>query len=227
MLVSDSHRFVFVHVRKAAGTSLRRVLQPLALPPQRSRWKRLLTRAGILRHYHHRVFRPHAALCEAQRSMPAALYADYFKFGFVRNPWERLVSEYEYIRNLPAHPRYRRVVGMAFADFVRYQARRPDAHQHLMLSGLDDALAADFVGHVEHLQPDFDRVCQRLGLPSTPLERLNRSPSAGLDVYFDDDVVAAVADHWRQDCEWFGYQLPQADLAGLLAARDRWGTGRF
>jgi hypothetical protein len=59
----------------------------------------------------------------------------------VRNPWDRIVSEYKY-RGYPVK-----------IDFKTY------LFKHLPL---------DFVGRYESLQADFDKVCARLGIPPTP-----------------------------------------------------------
>ncbi len=208
MLISDRHRFIFVHVRKAAGTSLRQRLAPYALAPPRGRLNHLLSRAGLIRDYRRHEFRAHAPLLEAKRRMPVDRFASYFKFGFVRNPWERLVSEYEFIRAHPEHHRHRRVLALPdFAAFVRFQIPRPDAYQIHQLADERGALGADFVGRFERLQDDFDQVCARLGLRVPPLEHLN--PSAGGDyrTYYDDETAALVAERWRREVELFGYRF--------------------
>ena len=41
MLISDSHQFIFVHNRKAAGTSIRNRLAPFSLPPPQGMWNKL------------------------------------------------------------------------------------------------------------------------------------------------------------------------------------------
>ena len=208
MLISDSHGFVFVHVRKAAGTSLRRRLSPYALRPPEGRLNHLLSRAGLIRHYRRHLFRAHAPLLEAQRRMPPEAFSAYFKFGFVRNPWERLVSEYEYICAHSEHPRHRKIAAMAsFDQFVDFQIPRPDAHQIDMLCDEHGRLRADFVGRFENLQEDFKRVCRRLGLAVEPLEHLNRTTDGDYRGYYADATAERVAKHWQREIDAFGYRF--------------------
>lgn len=96
----------------------------------------------------------------------------YFKFGFVRNPWDRLVSFYKYRGH--AH-RY------DFKTFVFKHMPRPgwsNDYCHVMSQYeylyADGRRLVDFVGRFERLQPDFDTVCTQLGLPILPLPHLNR-----------------------------------------------------
>ncbi|MDH3592105.1 MAG: hypothetical protein OER88_09510, partial [Planctomycetota bacterium] len=62
MLVSDSHRFIFVHVRKTAGSSVRRLLAPYALPPPPGLTRKVISRGGLSRHYRRHLFRAHTPL---------------------------------------------------------------------------------------------------------------------------------------------------------------------
>lgn len=76
MLISDEYRFVFVHIQKTGGDTLSRMLKE-QVPDLRAQ----------------------GAKHERMSDNPALLvdYASYFKFAFVRNPWDRLVSWYSMI----------------------------------------------------------------------------------------------------------------------------------
>src|SRR4051812_39230730 len=69
-MISHEHRCIFVHIPKTAGNSVNRVF-------------------GIGWQDHKDLQRYHAEL-------PAELFATYFKFAIVRNPWDRLLSDYNY-----------------------------------------------------------------------------------------------------------------------------------
>ncbi len=208
MLISDSHQFIFVHVRKAAGTTLRTVLQPHALPYRHSRWRRLISHAGLLRDYRRYAFRPHEPLSTAQRIMPEQIYSSLFKFAFVRNPWERLVSEYHYILDNPAHHRHHRVSRLGdFESFIHYQAAREDAHQFRQLCHLDGEPGLDFTGRVESFEHDWQRVAERLGLDQALPERLNQGPRVDYRDLYTDRSRGMVAQLWQRDIELFEYQF--------------------
>lgn len=205
MLISDSHRFVFVHIRKAAGTSLRQILAPHALPRSRQWWYKLLSRNGIPVHYHKYAFRKHAVLAEAEASMPAELFRDYFKFAMVRNPWDRLVSEFEYIKTKPGHSRHRKLINMTFADYIEFQSRRPAAHQVKALQLKNGQLGCDFVGKLETLQQSLLVVSTQTGIDFSSLPHINQVARRDYRSYYSDALAERVGELWRADAEAFQY----------------------
>jgi len=208
MLISDDKAFIFVHNRKAAGTSVRRRLAPFALAPPSGRLAKALSRAGLRRDYRRCLFRRHAPIRIAQARMPADRFNRYFKFAFVRNPWDRLISEYEFIRGFPGHARHSRIIRMtSLAEFVDYQATRPDAFQLELLRSDVGELAVDFVGRFERLEDDFTHVCDHLGLAVEPLPRLNASQRRDYRSYYDEATAQRVAEIWGEEIERFGYRF--------------------
>lgn len=152
-------------------------------------------------------------------------YDSLYTFSFVRNPWQRIVSEYLY-RNYFQH--------RSFADFVLNKLPRPgrdDKYRHVMpqydmLHDRDGRLLVDFVGRFENLQGDFDNVCARLGIAESTLPHRNPSDKASRNLrrrirnivwfngenarrhwrdYYDERTRAAVAELYGRDIETFGY----------------------
>ena len=59
MLVSDSHEFIFLRMRKVASTSMKAVLTPICLPRPPGRIAHLKSRMQLEWNYHKYVFRAH------------------------------------------------------------------------------------------------------------------------------------------------------------------------
>lgn len=205
MIISDERRFIFVHVEKTGGTSIGQVLLPFAIPQPRSR----LHAAAVWwlrgRDYRHYRYRTHATLADAQSRMPSTRYREYFKFAFVRNPWDRLVSEYNAALSKARKPRHRRIASLGgFPAYVQYEIRRGKFFQYPKICGLDGLPGLDFVGRFESLEKDFGRVCQTLGIDAK-LDRLNAYSHVGYREYYDDETRERVARHWHREIEQFGY----------------------
>ncbi len=206
MLISDSHKFIFLRMRKVASRSMRAILQPLCIPVPGGRLQHLLSRARLEWDYHDYVFRAHDSILAAKRRMPAENFADYFKFAFVRNPWERLVSEYEFILRNPQHGRHERVRNLGdFTAFIDMQVPRKDAYQLNMLSDKDGKLLMDFVGKLENLDRDWQTVCERIGIAHQVLPRENVSDRKPYQDYYDETSIKLVAKHWAREIEMFEY----------------------
>ena len=123
MLISESHRFLFVHVQKTAGTSVTRFLEPYARKSEGTRLNKLASDMGLVRDWRRHHFRIHSPLKRAEKILPPEVFGSLFKFAFVRNPWDRLVSWYVYVLRDTTHRRHRQA--REEACFERFGKEKP------------------------------------------------------------------------------------------------------
>ncbi len=145
---------------------------------------------------------------------PLAHYQDYFKFAFVRNPWDRLLScwrnkvlEDNYFEFDPAtHAQMKDFA--AFVDYVGgLDVRTADRHLRSQ-SELIDLNAIDYLGRLESFDSDLNEISRYLELPEKEIVRKN--VTAQNIVYRDDYTPALqdqVAEIYRRDIQIFGYQF--------------------
>ena len=232
MLVSHKHRFAFVHVPKTGGCSISQALQPYGDRVMRFWMNRWLDRIGIhVNHYappEMKRFRLHTPADTLRRQLPADDFARLFKFAFVRNPWDLLVSYFHYLVSSPRHHRRARATGLAsFEGYVDYELRRDKISQSRMLCDRHGRLLVDHVARFESLHEDFDRICGWLGVPAT-LPHVNRTVAhdrRDYRTYYTPRLAARVAEHFAEDIERFGYTFdglaaspfrPAAEPAGVM-----------
>ncbi|MGI9531118.1 sulfotransferase family 2 domain-containing protein [Lutimonas sp.] len=209
MVVSDSHTFIFVHIRKAAGGSIRDSLLPLSITPANDISSKIKSRIlNIERNYQKFSFRHHSPIVDAIKLMPKELFDSYFKFAFVRNPYTRLISEYEFIRRRPDHGRHRKVIKMSFDQYIRFQSKRFDAHQVNMLTDAQGNLQMDFIGRFENLHQDWALICDRLALKNAELSHRKKAVKVNLIDYYNKENIKLVARLWKADLEAFEYEYP-------------------
>jgi hypothetical protein len=229
MLLSPKHRFLFVHIAKTGGTSVRAALAPL-------RWHDpwywpmfLCSRFSHLSGHRIATKLPrHAKIVAAKELLPRDVFDGLFKFAFVRNPWDLQVSSFHHIRR--ERPRY--LGGHEnFADFLRWKLdpRRPyqfhvDTSIELQTDYLVDLhgnIVVDFIGRYEHLERDFAAACRHIGLTGIRLPHRRRATDRESDYrgYYDDDSRELVAKHFARDIELLGYAFdPQPDAGAAEPA---------
>ena len=211
MLASRDPPFLFIHVDKAAGSSIQHALQPYAPCRLDSRLRRrLVWLGGINRFFNlHCVleFPVHASARTVNKCLPPDLYDRLFKFAFVRNPWDRLVSRYAYLLQVEDHPRHKFVKAMdGFEDYLGWEIRRGKMSQHDYVCDARGGWLVDFVGYYERLKEDFAKVCARLKV-NAELRQANSSSHRDYKTYYTPATRELVAKHFQRDIELFGYEF--------------------
>jgi len=128
-------------------------------------------------------------------------WKEYFKFSFVRNPWDRMVSMYFYRRDV----RQVTPTDMSFKGFVRWIHFDCDPHTQMRwFQGRLEEM--DFVGRFENLKEDFQIVCERVGL-EVELPHHEGTVHDHYTTYYDLETRQLVADYYRTDIKKFGYSF--------------------
>lgn len=154
---------------------------------------------------------------------------DYFKFAFVRNPFDRLVSCYEdKVRGIDQNgggyyfsSRYNNwfvwtIFGekfhsaMTFDEFVSLVARIPDRLSDIHFRSQCSLLFShrvmkpDYIGRFESIDKDWEYISTRFDL--APLRSRNVSRrSAWPEYYANQATISTVWSRYRKDIETFGY----------------------
>ncbi len=211
MLISYERLFLFIHVPKTAGCSILDALAPFCPPPQPALWRRRLTWLGPVNRYGHLYraiqFPVHVTAATVQRCLPPAIFERLYKFAFIRNPWDAMVSQYMYIRQTSHHHRHQLVAKMSgFEQFLHWDLSRHNRNQHQFLYDRRRRCLVNFIGRFESLVADFNRVSQHLGL-DIRLPHENKSDHRDYREYYTPQTRQLVADHFARDIELFGYNF--------------------
>lgn len=142
---------------------------------------------------------------------PPSHFHNYFKFAFVRNPWDRLASCWrdKVVNNnffgLGPNQRQSLLNFNSFVDWVSTKNLETcDVHLRLQCR-LIDLNHVDFIGRFENFDSDFSSVANRIGLPveNIPHENSSSSP-VSLNTY-NDETKKRVGDLYAKDIAIFGY----------------------
>ena len=141
-------------------------------------------------------------------------FSEYFKFAFVRNPWDRLAScwrnkvlERNYFDLTPDELHLLRDFG-SFVDWVSTQdVETCDMHLRLQCR-LIDLDHVDFVGRFESFENDFRAVADHIRLPLSEVPHENASaPSPSFVEVYDDQTKKRVAEIYKKDIAIFGFDF--------------------
>lgn len=153
-------------------------------------------------------------------------YLDYFKFAFVRNPWDWVVSWFSY-REEPS-PTFTTPSSAIKAKFKRWlfetfkeneklkkensSLNKSLCYRPLYLSqseyiSIGGELKMDFIGRFESLQKDFDFVCDKLKIYNHILDVRNKSWHDHYSLYYDDESFNFVKEKYKDDIDNFNYSF--------------------
>lgn len=192
----DKEGLLFIHVPKAAGTSISRALYGRSLG--------------------------HFYASDIRAAMPGS-FDRWFKFALVRNPWARLLSAYEFARagrtasaGVFRHEAYLR--DPRFASFERFVMEwLPQAdldsednifrEQWRYLCDLDGNLIVDHVGRVEEIDATVELISRRLGRKITVGRDNVLGSGEGYRERYTAEMARRVRDIYRLDIRLFGYRF--------------------
>ena len=177
-----NHKCCFTHIPKSAGSSIHKIL------------------SGSNRYSSHR------------RIVKDTKYKNYFKFTFVRNPWDRFLSTYFYFkkygRDGARDVRMGKIVN-EYKTFKHFTLNFNDIKawptQHWSEQVSWEPEAHDFIGRFESLQEDFNTVCDKIGIPRQELPHSNKSEHKHYTEYYDEETKQIIAEKYAKDIEYFGY----------------------
>lgn len=230
MIISHRHRFIFLKTMKTASSSIEIALSTQCGPddiitptradlgeqrsipeqnyrlnhplvPQRPMWRRLLRRPE--RHYHPTVgYYEHIPAWRVKAYVGDDIWRRYYKFAFVRNPWDRQLSFYFY-KTRNEQPR------RSFDVFMRSKRRAMVESREIYAVG--DMIAVDFLGRYENLEAQFKQALRVIGLdPASALPRANASENSKHRPYcesYNERTRKLVADWYAREIAEQGYEF--------------------
>ncbi len=193
-MISHKHKFIFTHIPKTGGTSITRALNP---------------NAGIKN--------------KPLKEMPLKDKEDYFKFTFVRNPWDRAVSMFFFrqkrgwltkkkFEDVFCEPLTFKNWAIKFPLKICFSSTdlcNTDGSylQSWWMKDKTGKINMDYVGRFENLQEDFNIICAKIGMKQKKLSHQNKTKHKPYVEYYDDQTRKIVAQKCSQDIERFGYKF--------------------
>ena len=201
LVENDDLKALFVHIPKTAGISISTAIFNREVNHKKAKYFMAVDRARFDR---------------------------YFKFTFVRNPWDRMLSTYMFLKaggkwgNCP-HAKWlnRKFLHQHnnFRDFIKSLENPKIAKsltadfmfmpQYKYLCDNDLNIIVNYIGYFENLAEDFSTVCQQIGIKNRQLNHLNKTSQGKLEYrqHYDHETADIVANLYSKDIEILGYSF--------------------
>jgi hypothetical protein len=217
-IVNTSHKFIFVHIPKTAGTSVKRFFSAF------TRYCDVEVGgagdAQLLASYYGRRFglKKHSFASEILRSVGAEDYAQFYKFSIVRNPYARVESTFTFLKykwknwpNAKIMDRFSNVNEFVTSDF--FKKRGPDHLFEPQIRWLVDAngeKCVDYIGHVETLEDALRSICDTLRLDTAALKVEKKNVSKNMaqtenSPSLSGNAIDVVLSRYEKDFDFLGY----------------------
>ena len=177
--------FVFIHINKTAGTSIKKAL-----------W----------------IPFEHKTALEKIEELGRERWDSRRTFTAVRNPWDKVVSNYHY--RVKTNQTGLGTNTIPFPEWVKrtYGEQDPfylDQHKMFMpqvdwISDENGEIIVDEIVHFENLAPEFNAVMQKLGKKVT-LPHINKTNRKNYQDYYDDESIEVIRQWFQRDIDTFGY----------------------
>ena len=215
MIISNSHKFIFIHNPKTGGSSLSNEFQPYGYRfsgqhEKIQNYSRLLLKES----YRIGLFRKHIPARDLKKKVPQKIWDSHYKFGIVRNPYDRVISFYNYMKQLPNKRKVSEFEGYGrIEDYLddlttKDLTQEPWHCQYYYFTDVNKQIIVDYLGRFESLEEDYESICKNIGLPDSPLKHMNKSRrERNIHKVLSPDSIEKINRIFQDDFEIFNYEM--------------------
>jgi len=208
-LISLKHGFLFIHIPKTAGNSIQNVLKEyseekvVSIAPHQDGVERFEVRSDDY------TIQKHSTLWDYQQQLGSDVIDRLFKFTCVRNPWDRMISFY--------FSPHRGAVSWDREKFIALVNEvKPGMNfvssEDSAVTGKESFKNMDFYIRFEELDEGFKDVCQRIEIPSIPLNQRNVSNHKHYSSYYDAESLELVRERFCEEINFFGFKFKSTHI---------------
>ncbi|MGK7962050.1 sulfotransferase family 2 domain-containing protein [Crocosphaera sp.] len=216
-MISHKKSCIFIHIPKTGGTSIEKMIWPEKEDKTEANlWK------GFIDGYHNKYQTgglQHLLASQVKQEVGDDIFNQYFKFTIVRNPWDKVISQYSYMKK---RKDLRNFIGMekddclkTYLSLITKKNHVQWEHQHKFVLDESQNIIVDYIGKFEEFNKDvytiLDKINIRtkiLGIRVLKILHTNRSQERlPYSEYYDSESREMVANIYRKDIELFDYSF--------------------
>ena len=219
-LISNRHKFIFIHIAKNAGTSVSdKLVDYTDTPFLSSKGLRNLSQIAdqwlplnIMKCLSPHVLPMHITADQLMNLFPDLDPGSFYKFSVVRNPYDRMVSYYKFTtlarKRWTSPAMHKRYSGMSFEQYVELLHEKDATNQFdLLFRDNKGHLNMDYVAKMEDLDNGMEQIFADLNLPNmkVPKKNINSSRSRTYRDYYNSHTKKLIEQSYAKDLDTFKY----------------------
>lgn len=213
MIVSHKHKFIFFKTRKTAGTSIQVALSKFC-DPEQDIITGVNSKDGVVDTAHSAGWNtgkfcsshPHPTLKQVRAFLGEEIWNSYYKFAFVRNPYDIAVSRYHW--NLKGKLGVTDTSIEGFRKWVSDGSMFREDSAKLYIVDKEE-IVLDFIGRYENLEQDLSHVFNKLNLQRTELPKFKSGfrDNTSYIKFYDEETKRKVHDFYLEDFKLLDYSF--------------------
>ncbi|MBI1731287.1 MAG: sulfotransferase family 2 domain-containing protein [Gammaproteobacteria bacterium] len=206
-MISHEKACIFIHIPKCGGGSVENLIWGW---PRRTSdlWM------GFISEYHNKYQTgglQHLLGTQIRQECGAGIFDAYFKFAIVRNPWDRLYSQYHYMKK---RADLREYIGMderdsfkKYLSLIQKKIHVQWEHQCRFICDDNGELLVDFLGRFENFEDDVGKILKRLSMEVSEIPRVNKTEHAPYHEGYDAEDIELAGSLYADDIRLLGYSF--------------------
>lgn len=207
-MINLHRKFIFIHIHKVAGKSISRALEKNIFPS--------IINSNDFLHYHYKKrFMPSSIVYENEsiskhskaidyKSYLSNDYENYFKFAFVRNPFDWQVSLFHYMKQHKEHFQHEIVKNMNFVNYIEWRCSQDLNYQSDYILDHKDNIIVDFIGKFENINVDLKKIEDILDF-KLKIPHINKSNHSHYSSYYDKHTKNLIIKNFEKDFNLLNY----------------------
>jgi hypothetical protein len=215
MIVSHKHKFIFIAIPSTGTTSIQETLEQI-FDIKTDNFDVMeddfspVERGGM-------AIRKHSEALVIRDIIGDYRFNSYYKFCFVRNPWDHIACQYFFSRKHPMVPKYFmdgsedpwhihvvKCKELGFNDYIIQLRNRIKGYMRY-ITDEREKIIVDYTGRFENMHADFETACKRIGVKALPVPHLNSTGKGNYRQHYNEESRRIVSDIYSTEIKAFGY----------------------
>ena len=205
-MISHEHKCIFVHIPRTGGTSIEATIWPRGRNENTlwmgfiDDWNNKYQTGGL----------QHLLAKQIREEVGGETFSSYWKFSFVRNPWDKIISQYHYIQNKERLLSFLGVEKIeSLEEYLALIQKAKYIHweeQWKFLYADSGECLVDTIYRFEDFRDSAQKIYQDLKLQPTVLH-VNQTDHEHYSKYYTPETRELVAEMYAIDIDTFNYEF--------------------